>query len=302
MKKNPIVGWKRYQWLHFDSPLSDENVSWLQKKFGFTELDLEDCKEDINQRPKWEMHDDYSFFIFNFVELDRQNKLVVRDLKVFVGESFLITQAYGDSLVKGWFESSKKSLDKELFESTPGYLLYKLLDRYTDKGLLTVRKMGLMFNRVDEEMNSFEKRAINDISKLRRNLVVYITILNPMIRIMKQLENTKIKFLNTTLNSYWGSIGDHLKQSYDTLQDYSELLEGLTKSFDILVTQKTNYTVQVLTIFSVLFLPLTLLSGIYGMNVKLPLADSPNAFLLIILLMLLTLLLMLGIFKYKKWV
>lgn len=298
---HPVVNWRRYQWIHLTS-VTEEDLEWLKRTYDFHDLDLEDCSIEKTQRPKWESYPDHSFFIFHFADLDHQNRVKICEMKVFISNKYIITIADKNLPVSDWFEQVRKyPKHQSLISSRPGFLLYQLVDRLTDQGLSNVRKLGKMLDHLDNRLLQLDKKAVEDISKLRRNFVLFSTTLKPMINIFAHLEKTDIKYLNGKLSEYWGSINDHIYQISDNLADYSELLNGLTSAYDVLLTQRTNETIKLLTVFSVLLLPLTLISGIYGMNISLPLSNYSWSFTLISGLMVLILISMVTIFKFKRW-
>jgi magnesium transporter len=219
-----------------------------------------------------------------------------------VGETFLITICKNNLPVGNWFEQAKVDPKKsKLIGDRPGLLLYKLVDRLVDQGLGNVRELETSLDSLDQKMAKLDKRAVEEVSLMRRNLIIYTTTLKPMNQIFKALEKTEISYLNGNLRDYWGSITDHLHQMYDQLTDYRELLDGLTEAYEMLLTQKTNEIIRLLTIFSVLLLPLTLVASIYGMNIQLPYGTHKNAFEIVSIIMLTLLGGMLGFFRWRRW-
>ena len=103
------------------------------------------------------------------------------------------------------------------------------------------------------------------------------------------------------MEDYWGNILDQYQKMFDLIEDYGELVEGLSKTFDSLQTNKTNEIMKVLTFLSTIMLPLTVVSSIYGMNVLLPFQESPFVFGGIVIAMLIIVIAFFIYFKRKKW-
>jgi magnesium transporter len=103
------------------------------------------------------------------------------------------------------------------------------------------------------------------------------------------------------MEDYWGNILDYYKQLWDLTEDYAELIEGLSQTFDSLQANRTNEIMKILTLISSILLPLTFLTGLYGMNVNLPLQDDPRSFWIVIAAMLGIAFFMIMFFKRKKW-
>ncbi|HEY4662444.1 MAG TPA: CorA family divalent cation transporter, partial [Candidatus Humimicrobiaceae bacterium] len=109
-------------------------------------------------------------------------------------------------------------------------------------------------------------------------------------------------FLIEALEVYFSDLVDHVEKIWDTLENYKELVDGVHDAHQSLLSNKINEIMRILTIFSVVILPLTLISGIFGMNVSLPLGDHAFAFVIIMVIMFSISIGMLVYFKYKDWI
>lgn len=111
-----------------------------------------------------------------------------------------------------------------------------------------------------------------------------------------------MEFLIDELEVYFSDLVDHIEKIWDTLENYKELIEGVHDAHQSLLSNKINDIMRMLTIFSVVILPLTLITGIYGMNIKrLPIEGSPFAFITIMSVMILISIGMIVYFKHKDW-
>ena len=138
----------------------------------------------------------------------------------------------------------------------------------------------------------FSKKAqtiIELISVTRRNIILLNTSFKPQLRVLHMFESGGIKgFVNSDevdMEDYWGDILDQYQKMYDLVEDYGELIEGLSKTFDSLQANKTNETMKVLTYFSTIMLPLTVVASLFGMNVDFPFTTNTTAFWVIIVAM-----------------
>jgi magnesium transporter len=100
---------------------------------------------------------------------------------------------------------------------------------------------------------------------------------------------------------YWGNIVDHYQKMFDMVEDNAEIIDGLSKTYDSMLTNRTNEIMKVMTFISTLFLPLSFLTGLYGMNVTLPLAENHLAFIILVVVMVLFALAFIMFFRRKKW-
>ena len=108
------------------------------------------------------------------------------------------------------------------------------------------------------------------------------TSFKPQLKVFHKFESGGIKGYEENMEEYWGNILDQYQKMFDLVEDYGELIEGLSKTFDSLQSNRANEIMKTFTFISTLMLPLTLISGIYGMNVHLPGMSSPYAFVYII--------------------
>jgi magnesium transporter len=145
------------------------------------------------------------------------------------------------------------------------------------------------------------RRVVQDISIVRRDIIALRRIIRPQIAIVANLEQKDRPFIREDLDVYFGDIVDHLNKTWDILEDHREVVEGLSETSDSVISYRINDVMRILTIISVVMLPLTLLSGIYGMNIYLPLAKHPLSFVFIIALMILIAGGMLSYFKRQGW-
>ena len=127
------------------------------------------------------------------------------------------------------------------------------------------------------------------------------TIFKPQLRLFHKFESGEIKGFAEDMEEYWGNILDHYQKIWDLVEDDKELIEGLSKTFDSLQTNKINEIMKVLTFISTIILPLTFITGLYGMNVNLPFQNHPFAFWIVAGSMVFIFGLLIFYFKRKRW-
>ena len=293
----------RLRWLNIKDP-SEEDFKFLENQFHFHLLDLEDCQQ-FNQRSKIDIYDDYYFVVLLFPVFDRQNRFIkTREVKIFWGEDYLITVGKSHYIVDKVFEESLQQEERgEDFEvGTSDALLYLILEKIMNETVYLIRKIGLELELINREL--FGKSAHSIIERLsitRKNIILLNTLLKPQLRVFNKFESGAVRGFADNMEDYWGNILDYTNRMWDNTEDYGELIEGLSTTFDSLQTNKTNEIMKILTLISSIVLPLTFLTGIYGMNVLLPLQDNNQAFWVILALMILVGGGMLLLFRRKKW-
>lgn len=297
-----LVGNANYiMWLDIDEPYK-EDMDWLKENFNFHPLDLEDCISLI-ERPKIDLYEDYHFLVMHFPVFDKiTRRLSPIQVNVFLGTNFLVTirKGYIKSLNRTFENVSK---DKELLHKGTDYLLHKVIDDLVDYCFPILEKIrGNIQNVENMVFDGATRQTIRDILIIKRNIILFKNILDPQIRILRRIEVRDSKFIAEELEVYFGDIVDHLQKIEDSLESYGEIIEGLQDAHQSLVSNRINEIMKILTIISIMMLPLTLISSIYGMNIMLPIYKSPFAFLIIISIMILMALGMFVYFKIKHWI
>ncbi len=298
------IQYKTLNWHHISNP-SDKDFQHLQDNYDFHPLDIEDCRSKT-QRPKIDIYDDYYFIILHFPYFDKSNKfLITKEVKIFWGKNYIITICKSHWAVKELFNKTKKNkkISGELELNTSDALLYIILEQLLKETLTIIKNIGNIVNIINNDL--FSKRpekTIELVSITRKNIILLNTIIKPQLRLFTKFESGEIKGFAEDMEEYWGNILDYYQKSWDLTEDYQELIEGLSKTFDSLQTNKTNEIMKVLTFFSTILLPLTFITGLYGMNIGLPLQNSPESFWVIIGCMLVIAILLILYFKKKRWV
>jgi len=182
-------------------------------------------------------------------------------------------------------------------------LLYRIIDELVDACLPVADKISNEIDEADREIfRQKAQKTVERISRIRRNIIFFHTMIKPEIALFTAIEEGKISNFDGKLKDYWGNILDHLTKLTDRLEDYRELIEGIAVANDSVLNYRTNETIKVLTVFSAIMLPLTLLASIYGMNINLPLMSHSLTFLLILGLMGLIAIGLYAFFRVRKWI
>ena len=293
-------------WRHFNNP-SEEDFEFLKDRFHFHPLDIEDCKS-VNQRPKIDIYDDYYFLILHFPNFDGQNKFVkIKEVKLFWGKDYIISiekNPWGVSQLFNEYEEKVQNNEEVNIESSDK-LLYRILEKLITESVYLLRKVGLDVELINRELlQEKQVKIIERISITRKNLILINTIFKPQLRLFQMFETGKIRGFTEDveyMEDYWGNILDYYQKVWDMTEDYEELIEGLSQTFDSMQTNKTNETMKILTIISSIILPLSFITGLYGMNVTLPFADKQWAFYGLVGLMVVVAVVFIFIFKKRKW-
>ncbi|HLC75899.1 MAG TPA: magnesium/cobalt transporter CorA [Candidatus Peribacterales bacterium] len=292
-------------WHNLITPLPEE-LNELQKKYGFHELDIEDCLSE-HERPKIDEYENYLFFVLHIPYFnDESRRIVKEEIHIFVGANYLITLHDGKlkALNDVWdilhIDAAKR---EQYMGKDAGYFLYFLIDSFfqscfplVDGITKSLRELeGILF---EEER---EEKVLRTVLELKRNVISMRRILLPQRTLIAALEHKSKRFLEEELEVYFDDVLDAIERQWALLETSKEVINALQESFESWIQNKTNRIIRVLTVFSVTMLPLTVLTGLYGMNVDLPYATNTHAFLIITGFLLIFLIGTLSYFGWKKW-
>jgi magnesium transporter len=287
-------------WIHVDEPGPLE-AALVAERFGFHELDIEDVLSK-RQRPKIDEYPDYLFVVLHFPFYDKTvQRLNAAELDLFIGPDFLITLPNIELLpVTYLFRRCEEDEDRreQLFSKGSGYLLYHVLDDLFDYCFPILDKIGHKLERIEDEM--FEGRSeevVRDISNAKQEIIAYRKIIKPVRGALRGVERATQRFLPEDLELYFDDIVDAGERIWDLLDNYKEFVEGLEDTNESVIAHRQQYRLQILTVFSVLFLPLTLISGIFGMNF----AFSSAGFITVVAIMGSLFLAAIALFRWKRW-
>jgi magnesium transporter len=297
--------WGDLTWINIEQP-TEEETEYLAQNYPFHPLDLDDCLSRI-QRPKIDQYKDYLFVVLHFPVFNKEARVTTpSQVSVFIGPNYLITLHKGElkPLVKLFRECElDEESRQENFSSGPGYLLYRIIDRLVDYCLPIANKMLENIEDVEDSIFSNRGRSqIKEISMLRRDIISFRRIIWPMRAVIGSLEPKIRRFAKMDLSVYFGDTVDHLDKIWDALDEYKEIIEGLNDTHDSLASNNTNEVMRILTIIATIFMPITLIASLWGMNIRLPFAQYDNALVYIILIMAGIISGMLYFFRRRHWI
>ena len=238
---------------------------------------------------------------------DKKRKIFSNQVDFFIGKDYLVVLDEGSpSPINNIFSLCQKTLHarNEFLGQGPVYLAYRIIDALVDTCFPIVNSLSNMIDKIDTELEEREsdEKILEDISITRRNIVVFHTLIKPIISLFKHLKEGHYKNLNGIIQPLWGNVLDHLQIIWERVEDNRELIEGISESNESFLSSKTNKVIKILTVFSAIVLPLNLIASIYGMNIQgLPFAHDASSFAILLTIMFIIGGSMLIVFKLKRW-
>jgi magnesium transporter len=292
-------------WIHLDQP-DALFAGMLSGRFGWHPLDVEDVMSK-RQRPKVDDYaeEGYLFGVLHFPVYDRTiQRLNAAELDFFIGPDYLVTLPTVELLpVTRLFRRCEedRTFREQLFSKGSGRLLYEVLDDLFDYCFPILDKIGHKLDSLEDDV--FEGRSeevVRDISNVKQEIISYRKIVKPERSTLRLLERHVGRFLPEELELYFDDVVDATERIWDILDNYKEVVEALESTNESVISHRQNDVLRVLTVFSVVLLPLTLITGIFGMNVRFPGFDTAWAFWTVTVVMVMVLCGLLGFFRYKR--
>jgi magnesium transporter len=291
-------------WVHVTAP-DQEAATELAERFGWHPLDVEDILSK-RQRPKVDDYPDYLFAVLHFPWYDSSvQRLNAAELDIVLGPDYLVTMPNVPLLpVDRLFNrcAEDDEFRDELFAKGSGRLLYEVLDDLFDYCFPILDKIAHKLDKIEDDIHEVRsEELVRDISNVKQEIISYRKIMKPQRPTLRVLERKVERFLPEDLELYFDDIVDASERIWDVLDNYKEVVEALEDTNESVIAHRHNDVLRVLTVFSVILLPLTLIASVFGMNVVYPGESTHAAFWVIIAIMVLTIFAMLGFFRWKRW-
>jgi len=293
-------------WVHLLAPTTGE-AQLLANRFGWHPLDVEDVLSK-RQRPKVDEYPDdgYLFGVLHFPAYDKNvQRLNSGEIDFFLGPDYLVTISNVELLpVTRLFNRVREDerFREQLFSKGSGRLLYEVLDDLYDYCFPILDKIAYKLESIEDDIE--ERRSeeiVTDISKVKQEIISYRKIIKPQRPALRLLERRMERFLPENLELYFDDLVDASERIWDLLDNYKEVVEALESTNETLISHRQNDILRILTVFGTIFLPLTFITGVFGMNVLYPGEHTHTAFWVIVGLMIAVIVATVGFFRFKRW-
>lgn len=291
--KQPIAN---VPWFHIDDPNSPA-LDELARKFGLHPLQIEDCRQPP-QRPKVEEHGDYMFLVLKHLHTVEGQDIDFDDFDVFIGANFLVTVTTGDrQFMERVCERARQDEVKRADK-----LFYMIIDEIVDA-------YTVLLDRIADESSEIESQVLEQpdppmlrrIFRLKRGLIEFRRVSGGMREVVNAIVRREHGIIHDDLDMYLRDVYDHLIRTVDLIETYRDLLTGSLDIYLSAVANRTNQVMKVLTVYGTVSIPLVVITGFFGMNLKLPWTDSPHGVWYATALMLASTVLVLLYFRAKRW-
>ncbi|MGH4140508.1 magnesium/cobalt transporter CorA [Clostridium sp.] len=286
-----------WYWMDFNNP-TEEEISLLSTHFHFHQLSIEDCVFSFNN-PKLDYYDNYNYFVLNALD---QNTLAPVEISLFVDNKYIVS--YHTTELNELDEAWKNiKTDNKNWDKGPSYIAHKILDNIVDYFFPAINKIQ---DKLDEIENNVSRKHIrnllDEVFDIRSDLLKMRRTINSMRDLLYRITNSErlIGFFEHKL--YFSDIYDHLVKLSDMIASNRELTSDMRDNYLSVNSSRMNKHMMVLTVISSIFIPLTFIVGVYGMNFEImPELTWKYGYLIILLIMAIIAVEMFLWFKRKGW-
>lgn len=282
------------QWFDIDDPASPE-LDELARRFGLHELQIEDCRHRP-QRPKTEEHDHYIFTVLK--HMHDPSDLEFDDIDVFIGPDFLISVHRADTAV---FDAVRARAEQEHTDRLDR-IFYMIIDKIVDAYQPVLDKLADDIADIEDVvLEQPDPEMLARIFALKRKLVEFRRVSGGMREVVNELMRREKGLLSDDLDVYFRDVYDHIVRTVELIETYRDLLSGSLDIYLSAVANRTNEVMKILTVWGTVALPLVIITGFFGMNLKLPWEGSYLGTAFVLALMAISTLIVLVYFKIKRW-
>jgi magnesium transporter len=298
-KRKPTVTWINIDGLH-----DVDVIEKLGSCYDIHPLVLEDIVH-TDQRPKMEDFDKYIFFVLKMLYFDdKTHEIQSEQISLILGQNYVISfqEKVGDvfNAVRERIRKGKGRIRK----MGPDYLAYSLVDAIIDNYFIILERIGEKVETIEQDVVSApEPEILQQIYNLKREMIYLRKSVWPFREVINGLLREESKLIKKGTHIYLRDLYDHTIQIIDTIETFRDMISGMLDIYMSSVSNKMNEVMKVLTIFAAIFIPLTFIAGVYGMNFQyMPELSLPWAYPAVWLVILGVGVSLLFYFKHRKWI
>ena len=290
-------------WINIDGVHQLDNIEQIGNQFKIHPLVLEDIM-NTGQRPKMEDFTDYLFIVLKMLHYDeKENDTKTEQVSLILSTNYVISFQENEGDVFDPIRERIRTDRGRTRKMGADYLAYSLIDAIVDNYFMVLEKIGEKIEDIEDEMvKNPTPEVLHSIHRLKRELIFLRKSVWPLREVISRLERWESPLIDKSMNIYLRDVYDHTIQVIDALETFRDMLSGMLDIYLSIVSNRMNEVMKVLTIIATIFIPLTLVAGIYGMNFKyMPELDSPWGYPMVYMIMLAVSAVMLMYFRRKKW-
>ena len=289
------------KWINVEGVHKTEVLEKIGKLYDIHPLTLEDIAH-VDQRPKFEDYDNYVVAIMKMIRFEA--KVSAEQLSIVLFNNLVISfqEPHGGDafdIIRNRLRQAKGRIRK----CGADYLAYALMDAVVDCYFHAIEKIGDIVENIEEDIiANAGKESLLKLYELKREMIFLRKQVWPMRDMISNMVRSETKLINPSTDIYLRDLQDHVTRIIDTVETYRDLLSGIMDIYLSTNANKMNEVMKVLTIMSSIFIPVTFVAGVYGMNFDdMPELKSPYGYAAIWGVMLTIMIGLIIYFRRKKW-
>jgi len=297
-KDAPTVTWININGIHDNSVIED-----VGRIFGIHPLILEDVM-NTDQRPKTEDFEKYIFIVLKMLSFDEKEKEIRSEqVSLIVGPNFVISLQEREGDVFDYVRERLRKGKGRIRKSGNDYLAYSLIDAIVDHYFIILEKIGEYIEDLEEDvLNNPSPETTKVLHKLKKEMIILRKSVWPLRELLNSLQRSESPMISKSTNVYLRDVYDHTIQIIDTIENYRDMSAGLVDLYLSSISNRMNEVMKVLTIIATIFIPLTFIVGVYGMNFEyMPEIHWTWSYFVVWMIMIAVGVSMFIYFRRKKW-
>jgi magnesium transporter len=256
-------------WIDINGFQQIKDLEYLGECFHLHPLVLEDILNS-DQRPKVEDFGDYLFIIVKMLHHDEKtHEVLTEQISLILGNNYVISLHENDTDLFAPVRQRLKTSSGRIRKAKADYLAYALLDLIVDHYFLVLEQLGEVVEDLEEELVTNPVPAtLNKIYNLKRNTIMIRRAVWPLREVVSSLERSDSALIEESTVVYLRDVYDHVTITMDSIETYRDILSGILDIYLSSISNRLNEVMKVLTIIATIFIPLTFIAGVYGMNFK----------------------------------
>ena len=257
-------------WINIDGVDQVEDIAAIGKQLGLDDLVLEDIVNTAH-RPKIEEHSNYIFIILKMLHLDSETlRITPEQVSLILMNNCLITFQEYEGDVFGPVRERLKKVGSRMRRSGPDYLAHALMDTIVDNYFVVLEHLSEQIEEIEDTiLEGAEGKTMQELYGLRREMILLRRLSWPMREMITSLSRSDSPLIRDETDKFIRDLHDHVIQVMESVESSREALTSLHEVYLSIISNKMNEVMKVLTIIATIFIPLTFVAGIYGMNFEL---------------------------------
>ena len=291
------------KWIKINGFSNIENLKDISRCFNLHPLVLEDIL-NTNQRPKIENYNDYLYVVLKLIEKDDVDRFITKQISLILQKNVLMSFQDDEDNIFDIFIERLKIPDNLIRHKGTDYLLYSLIDTIIDSYFFDLEKLEDRIEDIEEELiGQPEPDILKEIHKMKKDIISLTKSIWPVREMLSGFDSYNYSLIDKSTDYYIRDVYDHSIQIFDTLESFRDRISEMLDIYLSSASNRLNEVVRVLTIISTVFVPITFIVGLYGMNFRnMPEIGFPYSYPLVLMVMFFISISMLIYFKRKGWI